>query len=65
VPVTWQDATTALIVLVALSCLAYWLWRFVRRKGLPSCSCCPKCPAEQPERTLVKLDERPGTGDPR
>ncbi len=54
--ITWQDATTAGIVLVTLGYFACRMVRLVRRKRLPGCGCCPKCPAETPEKPLVVID---------
>ena len=57
--ITLQEATTAGIVLVALGYVAYRIVRLVRRKDSLGCGCCPKCPTEPPEKTLVvDLDER-------
>ena len=54
--ITWQDATTAAIVLVALAHCARYLLRRFRRKGSPGCGCCTKCPAESSESALIALD---------
>jgi hypothetical protein len=55
--ITWQDATTAGIVLVALTYTARHIVRAIRRRGSPGCSCCSQCPAESDEKPLVKVDE--------
>jgi 8-oxo-dGTP diphosphatase len=51
-----QEAAVAIIVLLALSHVAWRLVRFVRRKGMPDCGCCGSCSAESPEKVLVTLD---------
>jgi hypothetical protein len=58
--ITWQDAAAAGILLVATGYVARCLVRFIRRKGVPACGCCAKCPAETAEKPLIHLDERPG-----
>jgi hypothetical protein len=57
--ITWQNGVTAGIVLVALGYLARCLVRLVRRKGLPGCGCCQKCPTETSAEPLVTFDQQP------
>ena len=56
--ITWQDLATALIVLLAAAYVARYAIRLVKRKGLPGCGCCTKCPTEPSEKALVSLDKR-------
>jgi 8-oxo-dGTP diphosphatase len=44
------------VVLLAAGYVALRIVRFVRRKGVPDCGCCPTCSAARPEKTLVTLD---------
>lgn len=55
---TWQEAATAVVMLMAAGYVAWRIVRFVRRKGMPECGCCQTCSTAQPERTLVTLDTR-------
>ena len=56
--ITWQSLTTLLIILTAVGYLLRHAVRLVRRKGLPGCGCCKKCPIKTPEKPLIGLDER-------
>jgi 8-oxo-dGTP diphosphatase len=52
-----QEVVAAIVVLLALSYVAWRLVRFVRRKGTPDCRCCQSCSAEGPEKALVTLGD--------
>jgi hypothetical protein len=55
---TWQDATAIVIVLAALGYVVRCAVRSGRQTSVrPGCQCCTNCPAEQPEKPLVTLDE--------
>jgi hypothetical protein len=59
---SWQDAATAVILLMTLGYLAYRAVRMIRRKGFPACGCGMRCldldkgEDSHPE-PLVKLNE--------
>ena len=57
ITITWQGLTTLLIVLAAVGYLLRYVVRWVRRKGMPVCGCCKKCPTETPEKPLINIDE--------
>ena len=52
----WQESTTIVIVLAAVGYVAWRIVRFVRRKGMPDCRCCPNCSADVGRKVLVTLD---------
>lgn len=52
----WQDAIAVLLVLTAAAYVLRGLLRFLRRRGMPRCSGCSTCPADDPAQTLVPLD---------
>ena len=55
---TWQDAITIIIVLVALGYVVRLAARSGRQStGQPGCQGCRNCPDEPPEKPLVTLDE--------
>jgi hypothetical protein len=54
--ITWQSTAVVGIVLAAVGYVAYRVVRLIRRKGLPDCGCCPKCPADTPEKPLIDLN---------
>ena len=56
---TWQDITTAGIVLAAVVYLAYCLVRWIRRKGSSGCGYCQRCSPEPPDEPLVQIEQRP------
>jgi hypothetical protein len=56
--ITWQDAATAGIVLLAAGYVARYAIRSAKRKGLPGCGCCTNCPTDPPEKPLIDIDKR-------
>jgi hypothetical protein len=59
----WQEATTAAILLLAIGYVVRRVVRFIRRKGMPDCCCCPKCPAQKDDATLVAIADRTGRSE--
>jgi predicted secreted protein len=56
--ITWQDVATVSIVLLSAAYVARYAIRLIKRKGSPGCGCCTNCPADPPEKPLVRLDKR-------
>lgn len=54
----WQELATAAILLLAIGYVVRRVVRFVRRKGMPDCRCCPRCPAQTDDKPVVVIEDR-------
>ena len=61
--ITWQEVATAAVLLLAVGYVACRVFRFFRRKGMPDCRCCPKCPADEHKNPLVAIEDRIGRSE--